>query len=504
MRFKRVIQAAAVAVSALLAVSCSSAGTSEGGAVQENKVLQIGATAEPAGLDMIAVDGAGTPFVLLFNVYETLVRLDEHRTPKPLLATDWQISDDRLTYTFNLDSAAKFSDGTPVNAQAVVHSFQRILDGDAKKQVLGNFAPLKAVRAKGDYTVELQLKQPSNQFLLTLADAGGIIVNPAVDKDSLNEKPAGSGPYLFDAWEPGEYVRLKLNPNYWGTNPHFQEVNFRYYADPNAMNTAMLSGQLDIISNLTVPQAVGQFSDGSKYTVLEGVTDGEVLLSYNHRNEALAKREVRQALNFAVDRKLVMESAWAGKGELIGSMVPPNAPWYEDLNGVYPHDPTKARELLAAAGYESGLTLRLRVPTLPYAPPAARSIQSQLSEVGVKVEIEELEFSRWLDLVYSQHDYDMTIVAHVEPYDLKMYSRAENYMGYVKPEFDELVKSADAGSAEEFVTKQRAAARVLTEDAASNWLFLLPNIIITQSDIVGVTKDQTSLAFDVTKIASAR
>ncbi|SDL75701.1 ABC transporter substrate-binding protein [Tessaracoccus oleiagri] len=471
---------------------------------QEPKVLNVGATGEPDGMDPITVTGAGTPFVLLYNVYETLVKLDPEKRPQPLLATEWVVSEDGLLYTFTLDRLAKFADGSPVTAEAVVSSFQRILDGDAHGQILADFAPVEEVRAVDERTVEIELNTPSNQFLIALSTPSGIIVNPAADPATLNQTPAGSGPYVLGEWEPGQLVKLTRNTNYWGTPTHFDEVNFRYYADPNAMNTAMLSGQLDIISNLTVPQAITQFEDSEDFVVLEGYTDGEVVLTYNHANPALAVKEVRQALNHAVDRQAVVDAAWGGKGELIGSMVPPTEPWYEDLSDFYPYDPERAKELLAEAGYAEGLTLRLRVPTLPYAPLAARSIQAQLREVGVEAAVEELEFSTWLEQVFANKDYDMTIVAHVEPGDLPMYAMPNNYMNYDNPVFNELIAEADRGTPEEFVEKQKEAARLLTEDAAANWLWLLPNIIITTPEISGVQENQTSLAFDVTTIASSQ
>lgn len=506
MRTRRMFALVAMVVALLLTVSSCSRPEGGGGGAEDGdaKVLEVGATGEPAGMDMIKVDGAGTPFVLLYNVYETLVKLDVDKQPQPLLATEWQVSEDRLTYTFGIDANAKFSDGTPVDAAAVVHSFQRILDGDAKDAVLADFAPLESAEAVDDHTVELHLSRPSNHFLLALSSTGGIIVNPNADVASLNETPAGSGPYVLGAWEPGSHVTLERNQEYWGTPSHFDTVNFRYYADPNAMNTAMLSGQLDIVSNLTVPQSIEQFEDPERYTVLLGKSDGEVVLTYNHDNEALGKKEVRQALNHAIDRQKVLDAAWAGQGELIGSMVPPTDPWYEDLTDIASFDPELSKQLLADAGHESGLKLRLRVPNLPYAPPAARSIQSQLRDVGVEVEVEELDFARWLDLVYVQGDFDMTIVAHVEPRDLNLYAREGNYANYSNPEFDELLAQADAGSDEEFVSKQQEAARMIAEDAVADWLFLLPNIIITKPDITGVQEDQTSLAFDVTAIASSR
>ena len=149
MRARRLLSLISVLLAVVLVASCSGGGSSGGTSdkpAKQAKTVEIGATVEPNGMDMITVDGAGTPFVLLYNVYETLVKLGPDREVQPLLATDWQISDDGLTYTFHLDKAAKFADGTPVTADAVAQSFQRIIDGEGTNQVKADFAPLKAAR----------------------------------------------------------------------------------------------------------------------------------------------------------------------------------------------------------------------------------------------------------------------------------------------------------------------------------------------------------------------
>lgn len=486
-------------LSALLLSACSPSDdqTQE----PQNAVLDVGATPEPAGMDPITISGAGTPFVLLYNVYETLVKLDGEGNIKPLLAEEYTRSVDDLVYTFQLDDAAKFADGTPVTADAVVTSFRRILDGDATAQIAEKFAPVESVEAAGPGTVEINLSQPSNRFLFDLTTPAGMVFNPE-GMDTLETASAGSGPYTLGEWTQGSKVELLRNQNYWGTPPRFDVVNFRYYADPNAMNTAMLSGQLDIISNLTVPQSISQFSDEDRYRVLEGTTDGEIVLGFNHTNEALAKPEVRQAINHALDKQAIVDSAWAGRGMLLGSMASPNDPWYEDLSGRWPYDPEAARTLLAEAGYESDLTLRLRVPTLAYATAAARTITAQLGEVGINVVVEELDFSRWLDLVYTQHDYDMTIVSHVEPRDADAFAREGNYWNYQNPDFNQLLRDADVAPAEQESEIMAEAVQLLADDAAAAWLWLLPNIGITTTDITGVDLDRRTLAFDLSNIAS--
>lgn len=468
---------------------------------QSGRALNIGATAEPDGLDPITVSGAGTPFVLLYNVYETLVKLDSEGAIRPLLANDWTVSDDRLAYTFTLDATARFASGAPVNAEAVVKSFERARGQGATEQIRSKWAPVENIEASDPHTVTVTLKTPSNLWLYELTGPAGIVSDPTATAD-LNTTPAGSGPYRFVRWEQGSLVELDANTNYWGTPARFSPVNFRFYADPNAMTTAMLSGQLDIVSNLTTPQAIDQFSDTSKYTVYEGSTNGEVVLGFNQANEALKNQLVRKAINYAIDRRALVDAVWGGKGQLIGSMVSPTDPWFEDLSGAYPFDPAKAKSLLAEAGYATGLTLRLRVPTLPYGPSSARFVAAQLAEVGITAKVEELDFATWLDQVYTKHDYDMTIVAHVEPRDIVAFAAVGNYWGYHNEEFNKLLTAADQADETTQIADLRKAARLLSDDAAADWLFLLPNIIIATPEISGIQANQTSLSFDVTTLAA--
>ena len=121
---------------------------------------------------------------------------------------------------------------------------------------------------------------------------------------------------------------------------------------------------------------------------------------------------------------------------------------------------------------------------------------------GITVKLEELEWARWLDLVYTKHDYDMTIVAHVEPRDMRAFATEGNYWNYDNEQFNELLRQADEGTVEDQTTKLKEAARVLAEDAAADWLFLLPNIVIATTDISGIQANQVSMSFDLTTLAA--
>ncbi len=476
--------------------------------------LVIGATAEPATLDPTATDAAAGPQALLYNVYETLVRLDADGDLKALLAQSWNVTPDNLTYTFRLNPLAKFSDGSAVTAEAVVQNIERIRTGTAAPKLKKAMEVVASSEAVDPGTVSVTLSRPSVTWLFDMAGAAGIVMNPAGFADA-GSTTAGSGPLTLDRWTPGDSIALKRNESYWGTPARFDEVTFRYFKDPNAMNASMLSGQLDIISNLQAPETIAQFSDTSRFSVIEGSTEGEVTMAINNGaapegvppgtgNPALKDVRVRQAITLAINRQALLDTVWNGKGTLIGSMAVPTDPYYEDLSGMYPYDPERAKALLAEAG-QTNLTLRLRPPTLPYATKAAQFIASQLGAVGITVQVEELQFPRqWIDTAMTNADYDLTIVAHVEPRDLTTFANPAYYWRYDNPAVQEAVTKAGEGTVDQYAAEMRLAARLIAEDAAAVWLFALPNLVVTKHGVTGVAQNaNSSLSFDVTTIAKA-
>jgi len=462
--------------------------------------LVVGATAIPPTLDATSNDAAAIPQVMLYNVYQTMVKLDSDGKLVGLLATEWTVSEDNLTYTFTLDPQATFAGGRAVTAQDVVWSMNRVKSSGVAV-LKAQMAVVDTAKATDDHTVTVTLSKPSNAWLFNMSQTAGMVLDST--RTDFANATAGSGPYELESWTKGSDLVLRQRADYAGTTPHFTKVTFRYFSDPNAENAAMLSGGLDILSNLQAPQAIDQFADPSRFTVVDGTTNGEVVLSFNHQTKVMQDQRVRQAINYAIDRRALVDTVWNGKGALIGSMVPPTDPWYEDLSGTYPYDPAKARQLLADAGYASGeLKLRLRLPTLPYATASGQFVASALTDVGIEVATDELEFpARWLDLVFTQADYDMSIIAHVEPRDIVKYGQPSYYWRYDNPEVQRLLAQADAGTADQQVTDMKKVAKILADDAAADWLFLLPNLVVTTTGVTGVPKNATGLSFDLSQIA---
>jgi peptide/nickel transport system substrate-binding protein len=486
---------ALIAVAAL--VTACSAGSSAS-TPNDPDAISIGFTAEPANLDFTRTDGAAIPQALLTNVYEGLVKLDATGKIVPLLASGWTVSDDRRTYEFELRPDVTFTNGQPFTASDVKFSIDRVrtawsISLKSKMDVVDHVEATSPTHAK------VTLKRPSNNWLFDMTTRVGAMFSQSGVADLANT-PVGTGPYVFASRKRGDSIVLKLNPRYWGRKPVYTTVYLKYYKDPTALNNALLSNGIDVISAITTPDSAGQFETDTRFTVLQGTTNSEVTLAFNDAKAPLNDKNIRQALTYAIDRKAVMATVAAGRGTLIGSMVPPTDPWYEDLSNLYPYDPAKARQLLNG----QSLRLRLRVPNLQYALSAAQVVASQLNEVGVTVSIEPLDFPAvWLKQVFTDHDYDMSIIQHVEPRDIVTFGNPKYYWGYGNPKIPELITRGDSGSPEDQIAAMKEVARTLNADAAADWLFLFPSIIAAKTRVTGLITNQVTESFDLTALGRA-
>ncbi|HLR94433.1 MAG TPA: ABC transporter substrate-binding protein [Jiangellaceae bacterium] len=499
---------AILASAALLVLAACSGGASEqstdDGTSAGGGTVTVGATLEPTSLDLTSVSGAAIPQVLLYNVYETLVKIDPSSGElAPLLAQDWEVSDDGLTYTFNLVPDATFHDGQPLLASDVVWSLERVRDPDAANPFAAQMDVVDTIEAPDESTVVVTLSQPSNRWLFDMASQTGVILKEGAT--DLETSANGTGPFTFENWNRGSDITLAQAPEYWGEPASLDEVVFTYITDPNALNNAMLSGQLDVLSNVQAPQLLETFQSTEEFEVVEGQTTGEVVLGMNNAAAPLDDVRVRRAIRHAINKPALLDTVWSGYGELIGSMVPPSDPWYEDLTGTFEYDPERAQQLLDAAGYGPGdITLRMPVPPPGYARSAAPFIVSALEEVGITVEQDNIEMPQWLDSVFNQADYDLTIISHVEPRDIVQYGNPDYYWNYDDEQTQNLLASADQATddAERNRLYQQVARRI-SDQAVSDWLFVLPNLQVIRDGVQGFPADAYTLSFDMTGVELA-
>ncbi len=373
--------------------------------------LRVAVATEPPGLDPTTNAAAVIRQLLHHNLYEGLVQVDEEGKLRPQLAESWQLSDDGLVYTFVLREGVSFHDGTLLDAAVVAQSFHRAMDPDTGHPRREEYEVIERIDVVGERTVEFHLYEPQTAFLTLLALGASVIVPP--EADDLARHPVGTGPFEFVEWRPANRLVLARNPSYYFPDqPKVDQVTFRFVRDPAAQRRALMAGEVDLVIEIT-PEIAVELGQRPGFSVVSAPSNLVQVLSINNARGPLDELEVRKAIAHAVNRELIIERVFFGYGTPIGSHLTPAIPYYVDLTGMHEYDPQTSRELLAQAGHGDGLTLTLSLPS-NYAQHVRTGevIAAQLEEVGIRVRIELVDWATWLERMFSQGDYDLTVIAH--------------------------------------------------------------------------------------------
>ena len=467
-----------------------------------NSTITIGFTLEPVSLDISGVAGQAIPQVLLNNIYEGLLKVENSGKIVPSLAESYSASANGLVYTFKI-AKAKFHDGANLTSADVVWSFNRVLDPKStavlptQKQ---QFSTIASITAPNASTVIITLKNRDNDFLFNLTQRGGVIFKSGTT--DFATKANGTGPFKLGNWNRGNSIMLERNEEYRGTKALSKTVIFRYILDATALSNAILSGQIDIMSTVQKPELLSVFKGRKDLKISSGTTNGEVTLGMNNSKAPLNNTKVRQAIRQAINKKALIKTAWAGYGLEIGSFVPPTDAWYEDLSKIHPYDVQAAKNLLKQAGYPNGFAITLDIPPAPYAEASQEFIVASLKKIGINVTIKPVAWGEWLDRIFTKSNYDMTIVAHVERSDMSIYADPNYYFRYNSAEYQALIKKA--GSARTPAAQAESlkkAARLLSSESVSDWLWLIPNLQVVKKSVTGFPQNSVGDAYSVAAIA---
>ena len=442
-------------------------------AFADDGTLTVGLQLEPPTLDPTSGAAAAIKDVAFRTMFEGLVQLGPGGVVRPLLAQGWSVSTDGLDYVFHLRRGVRFSDGTPFDAGVVRFSLDRARAAGSTNAQRPRFEVIDQVRVIDPYTVTLRLKRRSATLLQVLGwgDAAMVAPNSAAG-DAV--RPVGTGPFVLQDWRRGYALTLARNPHYWGRPARLAKVRFAFIADPAAADAALRSGAVDVFPAYPAPEGLKRLRADPRFVVREGPSEAETLVALNERVTPLADLRVRRALAYAIDRRAVILGAMSGYGVPIGSHYPPQDPGYVDLTGLYPHDPAKARALLAQAGYPH-LALTLKLPPPPYARRSGEIVAAELAEAGMRVKIVDMEWAQWLAQVFGRHDYDLTIVSHVEPLDYDIYGRDDYYFGYRSAAMKTLLAAAEAApDAARRLAILGDVQRLIARDAVNLFLFEYP------------------------------
>ena len=490
--------AAVIALAVTMLAACTAGSTAQQYPGGEGREVTIAVAAEPVNLDFTTTSGAAIPQLLMNNVYETLVKIDQDGKVVPMLATRWDVSADRTQYTFHLRQGVTFSDGRPFTADDVVASFDRVRTAWVNA-IKGKMDVVERTEKVDAHTVRVTLSRPSNSWLYNLGTSVGAIFPAKIDFD-LKTQAVGTGPYVVTSVRPGDRIVLTGRNDWWGGPAPLRTVTVRYLTDPTAAVNALRAGDVDMLFNSATGDQVRQLQKDPRLQVVEGTSTGEVLLSFNNRVPPFDDVRVRRAFAYAIDRKAVMDTASAGFGTLVAAMVTPQDPFFEDLTGVFPFDPARARALLKEAGQQH-LHVTFDVPNLAYATTAAELIVSQLADVGVTATITTDEFPAvWLDKVFTRHDFQMSVIQHSEAHDLLTVFHRDYYLGYDDSKIAPLAAAADAGTSEQYVAGMKQVVRMIVDDAGGIVLYLAPTLIVADKGLDGIQANAVTESMDLTAL----
>lgn len=490
-------QAVLLALS-LLVLSPSLSAFAQDPAPQAEGDIAVSIVAEPPGWDPTVSTSQEIARVTYHNVYEGLVRIDRNGDIVPALASAWETSADGLTWTFTLREDVTFHNGEALTPEDVVAAVERAADPDSGHTHPEYYEAIESVKAEGNRIV-VTLSQPASSLLYNLARPDSVVYQAGTE-ESQASAPVGTGPFRFAEWVEGSEVRLEKYPDYYGDVAYLDSVTFRIIEDTNAQLAALQAGDIDMVGVALSPENALQLEGNADIKVTEGSSTTEITMALNNTREPLSDPLVRQAITHAIDKTAIVEGAMFGYGTVIGSHASPIEPYYEDLSETYPYDPDRARELLAEAGYAEGLSLDFELPPYPYERRAGEVIAQQLSEVGVTVNLTNVEWTTWLERIFTGGDFDMTIIGHSEPRDIGVYGDPEYYYHYDSAEVQDTLEQLETVSDEaEQIALYQDVARTIAEDAVNVWVFSPPYLVAARQDLYGYWQDQPTVAIDLTE-----
>ncbi|MEV8632000.1 ABC transporter substrate-binding protein [Streptosporangium sp. NPDC051023] len=408
----------ALALGACLATAaCGSGAQPTGGAPASGSggTLVIGMTAsEIPGTDTVLsfTQGFEGDRFVNFQLYDGLTRYNlkqSDRTPEviPGLATSWETSEDGLTWTFHLRKGVTFTDGTPFDADAVVFAFDRLLKKDspfyypAAAGAAGLWSgQIKAYEKVDGETVKITTPQPTGHLLSDLTFL--TFPSPTAVKKHGNQDfalhPVGTGPFVFESLTPGQQLVLLPNKNYWGGAPKLGKLVLRPIPDAAARTAALRSGEVNWIEYPSPDDVESLKSSG--YSLLSDNYDHLWYCTFDQAKKPWNDVRVRQAANYAIDRKSIAENLLKGTADPAYQHAPSSTEVYDPANDTYSYDLAKAKALLSEAGVSGGFSATLAVPTggsgnlVPI--PIATALQDQLARIGITVKIQKVEWSALL------------------------------------------------------------------------------------------------------------
>lgn len=404
----RIAAATAAASAAALALTACSAGpATTGDGASGSQTLQYGLSAEPTDIKT-GVDQGSAAKELTALVRRGLLQYDADGKPAPALASDYEVSDDGLTYTFALRPDLQFSNGDPLTSADVKRTFEYFADPENGANYSSEFAAVSSIETPDDSTVVLTLDAPQTAFPQILADPLSAIV-PEEPLDAEGS-PVGAGPFMVTDYSKGVSLTLEANPNFYNADAvGLDTIEMTFMPDAQTRVKALTGGQMDFIDY--VPASDYESIDAAPGVTLDYAPGLYGALQFNLTEGPLSDPKVRQAIAYAIDTESLNEVGTLGYGTAGGGLpIASSSDYYdEDQATRFAQDADKAEQLLAEAGYEDGFSVGLLTTSQYFGySERAQVIKSDLEEVGITVKIETGDYANMI-AKGNAGDYDMMI-----------------------------------------------------------------------------------------------
>jgi peptide/nickel transport system substrate-binding protein len=367
-------------------------------ALAQEGPLEIAVDQAPVGLDPHLVT-AFSSFVVIQNVYDGLVEFDADLQIEPALATSWEISDDGLTYDVQLRDDVVFHNGRAMTAEDVVYSFDRIMAEETGSPQASRFAQVTGAEATGEHAVRFTLEAPFAPFLGNLSNLTVVPREVVEAEGDLQRVAVGTGPFVLEEVVPDTYVRLVANPDYYRDGqPAMEEVRFNVVPEASTRAAGLRTGSYHLLPDVD-PATAETLQNVSGVELMEVQDLAYSLLGVNVEREPFDDPRVRRAINLAIDRDEIVTAVYFDNAVPGGPLSPGLDQWALDTSefSCYQHDPARAQELLAEAGYEDGFELEiLTFGTIRVVSDLAQVLQAQLTEVGIDTTVNVAEFGTFV------------------------------------------------------------------------------------------------------------
>ncbi|HYI09642.1 MAG TPA: ABC transporter substrate-binding protein [Thermoanaerobaculia bacterium] len=433
-------------------------------------------------------------------LFTPLIYIDRDLQPIPGLADSWEISDDGLLYTFDLNPKATFSDGRPVRPRDVIFTLEKILDPKSEAvQITGSFDLLDVARTRvvDEDTVEIAFKQALATQLIKFNDV--IIVPehvyaPGNFRKDYNDRAVGSGPYRLVRWVPGKEVVVERRADYWGKRPYIQTVVFKVIGDHGTAFNALKRGELDesIVPSDTWWRERNNPEVTKKIEFQRFYTRNYNFIAWNNRNPLLSDKRVRRALAMSIPIESIIKDIFHDTARAMTGHFTPDEWAYNPTVPAIRHDLDGARKLLAAAGFvdsngdgvveKNGRPFKISIVIIAGSSTAqqiAQMVQAELKKVGVQLDIALMDgamaITRILagnyEAAYLSWDLDPDPDPYILFHSSQIPPRGQNVVYYTNPEADRLIDAArrelDAGKRKDLYWRLH---EVLSEDQPYAWI----------------------------------